>query len=283
MGEFDGLRHLVITGVFSFDIIVFMKIGLFDSGLGGLTILKAVAKMLPDYDYEFYGDTANLPYGNKTEEEIYELTKAGVKHLFERECSLIIIACNTASAETLRRIQDGYLKDSYPDRRILGVIIPTVEEVHAAALKRVLLIGTKRTIESGKYDKELSKVDSATELISLATPELVPLIEMGLIDDAFNQVLSLVVKVGEVNGLILGCTHYSLLGQKLSEHYADKKIKIFSQDIVIPEKLKTYLSHHPEIETKLTRGSTRSIFLTDNSSRYDGVIRELLGGVFIEE
>ena len=106
-----------------------MKIGFFDSGLGGLTILKAVTQALPSYDYEYFGDTAHVPYGNKSEEEIYELTKAGVEHLFEQECALVIIACNTASAETLRKLQDTFLKEEYPDRNILGVIIPMVEEV----------------------------------------------------------------------------------------------------------------------------------------------------------
>ena len=133
-----------------------MKIGLFDSGLGGLTILKAVARALPAYDYEFYGDTANLPYGDKSEDQIYELTKRGVEHLFSRDCALIIIACNTASAETLRRMQDEYLKEAYPDRRVLGVIIPTIEEVAEAGLTNVLLIGTRRTIESHKFEKEFA-------------------------------------------------------------------------------------------------------------------------------
>jgi glutamate racemase len=132
-----------------------MKIGFFDSGLGGLMILKAVAKALPEFDYEFYGDTANLPYGDKSEAAIYELTKQGVEHLFKRDCALVIVACNTASAETLRRLQDEYLPESYPDRRILGVIIPTVEEVMQEKYSNAILLATKRTVESKKYEKEL--------------------------------------------------------------------------------------------------------------------------------
>src|SRR3989338_6111066 len=136
-----------------------MKIGFFDSCLGGLITLKAVAKALPQYDYEFYGDTANLPYGGKSEEEIFELTKAGIMHLFKRDCLLVIVACNTASAETLRRLQDGFLKSEYPDHRVLGVIIPTVEELVSGDIKHALLVATKRTVDSGKYERELAKLD----------------------------------------------------------------------------------------------------------------------------
>lgn len=257
-----------------------MKIGLFDSGLGGLTILKAVARALPAYDYEFYGDTANLPYGDKSEDQIYELTKRGVEHLFSRDCALIIIACNTASAETLRRMQDEYLKDAYPDRRVLGVIIPTIEEVAEAGLTNVLLIGTRRTIESHKFEKEFAKVSGAPQVVAEATPALVPLIEMGDIEPALEETFRVVAGAGEVDGLILGCTHYCVLKDELAAKFPD--VKIFSQDTIIPKKLELYLTKHPEIESKLSREGTRNIFLTDASPRYDSVIRELLGGAFIE-
>jgi glutamate racemase len=257
-----------------------MKIGFFDSGLGGLLIMKAVAKALPDFDYEFYGDTANLPYGNKSEEEIYALTKAGVEYLFVKDCALVIIACNTSSSTTLRRLQDGFLLEEHPDRKILGVIIPTIEEVVKSQLSNVLLIGTKRTIESDKYKLELEKFKAGHILTSVATPELVPLIEMGLIDDAYNQVLATVARVGEVDGLILGCTHYSLLGKKLKDNFGGK-VTVFSQDEIIPSKLEKYLDAHVEIKSKLSNTGKRNIFLTDNSSRYDSFIQELLGGTFI--
>lgn len=259
-----------------------MKIGFFDSGLGGLTILKAVAKELPDYDYEFYGDTANLPYGNKSEEEIFELTKRGIEHLFIKGCILVIIACNTASAETLRKLQDGFLVEEHPDKKILGVIIPTVEEVAESKLKKVLMIATKRTVDSGKYGTELAKLAGDTELVSVATPILVPLIELGNIDDALNEVLAVLKRDGEdVEGLILGCTHYTVLKEKIAKSELGRKISIFSQDEIIPKKLRDYLDRHLEIQTQLTRGGERNIFLTNNDSRYDAAIQELLGGAFI--
>jgi len=257
-----------------------MKIGFFDSGLGGLIALKAVAKALPQYDYEFYGDTANLPYGDKSEEEIFALTKAGIKHLFSRDCLLVIVACNTASAETLRRLQDGFLKTEYPDHRVLGVIIPTVEELVNGDIKHALLVGTKRTVASGKYERELAKLTSAPLITSRATPELVPLIELGEAEAALGSLVATVRGVGEVDAVILGCTHYSLLKDGLRA--ALPELKIISQDEIIPTKLADYLERHEEIKSKLTVGSTRNVYLTDNSPRYDHVIRELLGGAFIE-
>ena len=136
-----------------------MKIGFFDSGLGGLTIMSAVIKKLPQYDYEFYGDTANLPYGDKSEEEIFNLTKRGIDNLFKKNCLLIIVACNTASAETLRELQNNYLIKNYPERKILGVIIPTIETLKEEEIQHAILIGTNRTINSKKYDLELIKYD----------------------------------------------------------------------------------------------------------------------------
>ncbi len=260
-----------------------MKIGFFDSGLGGLMILKSVSDQLPQYDYEYYGDTANVPYGDKSEEEIYELTKAGVGELFERNCALVIIACNTASAETLRRLQDTFLVEKYPDRRILGVIIPTVEEVAASGLSRILLIGTRRTVNSGKYERELSKFEHSPTLEAIATPGLVPLIEAGKKDEAFAEVLPVIENFvqGRGDGLILGCTHYTTMREKIQERFPE--LKIFSQDTIIPTKLASYLEVHPEIESRLTQGGTRNIFLTAHTAQYDDVIKMFLGGVFMSQ
>ncbi len=257
-----------------------MKIGFFDSGLGGLTILKAVAAALPDYDYEFYGDTANLPYGDKSEAEIFALTKAGVLHLLQRDCALIIIACNTASAETLRQLQDTILTDEYESRRLLGVIIPTIEEVLASDLSSVALIGTKRTIDSGKYDLEFAKADSQVQLITMATPELVPLIEVGNLEAANVSVHISVeqFRAAGAEGLILGCTHYTLLKENLRKAF-DSEFRIFSQDEIIPAKLMDYLARHGEMETTLTRGGKRTIYLTNTDACYDRAIASLLGGI----
>jgi len=264
-----------------------MKIGLFDSGLGGLVVLKAVVKQLPDYDYEYYGDTKHVPYGGRAEEEIYELTKAGVIHLFERDCALVIIACNTASAETLRRLQDEFLPEEYPTRKILGVIIPVIEEVVNSECKRVLMFATQRTVSSGKYHLELGKRNEIdTKIEAVATPELVPLLEVGNIAGASAIAQALIderlLDGGEVEGLILGCTHYTLLTDKLREAYGDR-IKIFSQAEIIPERIDDYLMRHMEIETTLNRGGGRNVFLTEHRKDYDEHISMLLEGQFLAE
>ena len=259
-----------------------MKIGFFDSGLGGLVVLKAVAKILPDYDYEFYGDTANLPYGDKTEAEIYELTKAGVLHLFKRDCVLVILACNTASAETLRRLQDEWLHTVYPKRRILGVIIPMIEAVVESKALAVLLIATKRTIDSQKYNRELAKFTHTLSLDTKATPELVPLIEAGNLAGAI-EILRPIIESFLVSGgfaVILGCTHYALLKPALLEIFGEQ-LTIFSPTEIIPEKLAQYLERHTELTEQLSRGSTRSIFVTEPSLHYDSIIGDLLGGHFM--
>ena len=252
-----------------------MKIGFFDSGLGGLTILKAVIADLPNYDYEFYGDTANLPYGDKTEGEIYELTKKGMEYLFNKDCSLIIVACNTASAETLRKLQTTFLTKNYPDKKILGVIIPTIEAVLESKTELISIIGTNRTIASKKYELEFSKLKNNLSITSIATPELVPLIEDNRISTALKTATkALKTETGD-RVVVLGCTHYTILKDKLRAQYKNEKMIFLSQDEIIPAKLKSYLDNHPEIESKLTKSKSRNIYLTKHNRHYDKFIKAL--------
>lgn len=260
-----------------------MKIGLFDSGLGGLTILKAVVERLPQYDYLFYGDTAHLPYGDKTEAEIYALTKVGVKYLFERGAVLVIVACNTASAETVRKLQNEFLPNEYPDRKILGIIVPTIEELSYIQPTRVVLIATKRTVESRKYELELAhKGTGKVELISVATPELVPLIELGELETAAAAAIEKIEAAGDSAVAVLGCTHYTQIKDRLRSHFKGRRL-VISQDEVIPAKLQSYLTAHPEIATKLTHNGERSIHLTQHRPDYDMLMGQFLGGAYIGE
>jgi len=261
-----------------------MNIGFFDSGLGGLTILKAVAKRLPQYSYEYFGDTKNLPYGDKSEEEIYALTKAGVESLFNRDCALVIIACNTASAETLRKLQDEWLPEAFPERKILGVIVPTVEEVIESRCGKVSLIATKRTIDSDKYAVEFkNRAQSPVELTQVATPELVPFIELNELELATTAAIKRIeTAVGEGDGVILGCTHYTQIKDQLRSHFGNS-LQVFSQDEIIPEKLFLYLQNHPEIETQLSQAGARNIHLTQHRPDYDLLIGQFLGGAFLSE
>lgn len=245
-----------------------MKIGFFDSGLGGLTIMRAVREVLPQYDYLFYGDTLHVPFGDRNEEEIYELTKAAMRWLFLNDTKLAVIACNTASAETLRRLQDTFLLEEYPERRILGVIIPTIEEIIESGSKEALLIGTQRTIDSHKYAIELQKRNiTDVHLRTLALPDLVPLIEAGKFKHAFELFLEQAEReMGEVDTLILGCTHYTTLKTLMRKRYGDA-LRVISQDELIPRKIVDYLLRHPEIETALTREGSEMIFLTKPEMR----------------
>lgn len=261
-----------------------MKIGFFDSGLGGLTIMKAVALQLPQYDYVYYGDTKNLPYGDKTEAEIYRLTQIGVEYLFKADCTLVIIACNTASAETARKIQDEFLPKNYPDRKILGIIVPTIEMLNFATNTNVVLIGTKRTIESNKYLNELNHTgNDKVELKQISTPELVPLIELGEIEVAAAEAIKRIeTEAGNSEVVVLGCSHYTQIKTNLRNYFGDSK-KVLSQDEFIPDKLKNYLERHPEIETRLTSEGTRNIHLTEHRPDYDHVMGQFLGGVFLAD
>ena len=245
--------------------------------------MRSVVHELPQYDYCFFGDTRNLPYGDKTEAEIFELTKTGVEELFNRDCVLVIIACNTASAQTLRKLQDTWMPETYPDRRILGVIVPTVEEIIDSGKSSATLIATKRTVDSKKYEVELNnRSDHPIELNALATPELVPFIELNEIDVAAEAAISrLDNEGGEEEVIVLGCTHYTELKEKLRKRYPEKLI--LSQDEIIPTKLKLYLDNHPEIVERLTSEGVRDIHLTEHRADYDRIMGQFLGGVYVEE
>lgn len=256
-----------------------MKIGVFDSGLGGLLVLRKVTKVLPQYDYYYYGDTAKLPYGDKSEEEIYELTKDALRHMLEADCMLIVIACNTASVETLPRIQSEFLPAEYPDRTVLGVVVPTVEALTSSDSRSALLLGTERTIDSGKYERVLRKQQSTIELLSKATPELVPLLESARGSEALEQIVSTIdaARTPELDTVILGCTHYALLTSKLRGHYGGG-LEFLSQDEVIPLKLQKYLQKHPELEEKLSQGRDRKVHLTEHRDDYDRFLVSVLQG-----
>ncbi len=232
-------------------------------------MLDAVRELLPQYDYAYYGDTAHLPYGEKDEEEIYRLTKIGVEHLFTNEdCVLVMLACNTASAETLRRLQDQYLPTAFPERRILGVIIPTVEAVLESKSTNVLLLATSRTVSSGKYHVELGKRnDNNLTIQAVAMSKLVPLIESGDVEAALDEVRSLLkshaAQSKQYDGIILGCTHYSLLAAGLRE-VVGGGVTFFAQTEIIPEKIKLYLTDHPELLGKLSEGNSVTELLTGN-------------------
>ncbi len=240
-----------------------MKIGVFDSGVGGLIILRAIRKRLSAYDYLYIGDTARVPYGNQTQAEIYQFTKRGVNYLFEHDCALIIIACNSASSRALRRLQREWLPKHYPNRKILGVIIPTVEiAAKQTNIKRIGILATKATTSSKSFAKEIKKLSKRIAVIHQSAPLLVPLIEAGKIKES-KIVLEKYLKPlleKQVQTIILGCTHYPFI-----KKFLPKNITIISQDEVIPGKLALYLKKHKEIEKRLTKKKSCIISVTQTT------------------
>ena len=246
-----------------------MKIGVFDSGLGGLIILKEIIKELPQFDYIYLGDNARTPYGNRSQEVIYQFTEQAVDFLFKQDCLLVIIACNTASAEALRKIQQEWLPKNYPDRRVLGVIRPVVEKVATVAQKKVGVIGTKGTIASQAYIKEIKKIKPRLEVLQQACPLLVPLVEEGWQKtDLAKKVLRTYLrplKLAKVDTLILGCTHYPILLKEI-KGIMGRRTKVLNSGEIVAKSLADYLVRHPEIETKLDKNSNVMVRLSNHDS-----------------
>ena len=242
-------------------------IGIFDSGIGGLTVVKEVLKQLPEYQLLYLGDTARTPYGNRSQELIYKFTKQAVDYLFKQGCQLIIIACNTASAEALRKIQQEWLPSHYPDRKVLGVIRPVVEEAaEVSRFGRIGVIGTRGTIGSGAYKRELKTLKPKVKVFPQACPLLVPLVEEGWLKrPETNKIIRgylRSLKNSKIDTLILGCTHYPILYKQI-QGIAGKSIKVLDSAKIVAEKLKDYLTRHPEIESKLTKGKDHRFLVTD--------------------
>jgi glutamate racemase len=242
-----------------------MKIGVFDSGLGGLLIAHSLIQALPEYDYLYLGDTARVPYGNRSQEAIYEFTRQAVDYLFHHGCGLIIVACNTASAEALRRIQQEYLPKQYPDRKVLGVLVPAVEAaIEATKNYRVGVLATRSTIESKSFNREITKRAPEVSVMTAAAPLLVPLVEnsgtqwAGPILEAYLAPL----QEKNIDTLILGCTHYPYLKKQI-QAIVGPKVHLVSQDEVVPSKLAVYLHRHPEVSRKLSRDGRYEFHVTD--------------------
>jgi len=256
-----------------------MKIGLFDSGIGGLTVFNEIVKLLPQYDYRYFGDNARAPYGNRTQEEIYEFTRQGVAWLFKEGALIVILACNTASSQALRKLQQEWLPIEFPERKILGVIIPIVEEAAHSSKGSIGIIGTRATVASRAYIRELRKVRHDLQIIQVAIPEVVPLIERAASQDELKRVLEiplLPLKDAHIDTLILGCTHYSLLYPLFKKMMGDE-VSIPNINEIIAQKLASYLQKHPEIEKQLTKNGTQQFFTTGNPKQFSTLSKRFFG------
>ncbi len=250
-------------------------IGVFDSGYGGLTVLKEIVKQLPDYDYLYLGDNARAPYGTRSFETVYEYTLECVKQLFAMDCELVILACNTASAKALRNIQQIDLPTIAPHKRVLGVIRPTTEVVGKySKTGHVGVLGTTGTITSNSYPIEIEKLYPHLKVHQQACPMWVPLVENNEIEtegaDYFIQknLNSLLSKDKNIDTIILGCTHYPLLINKIKK-YLPAGITLLSQGEIVAKSLVDYLKRHPEMEQKCSRGANIKFLTTDSTENFD--------------
>jgi len=263
-------------------------IGVFDSGFGGLTALKEFLRVLPDYDYIYLGDNARAPYGNKSDEVIYNYTGQALDFLFNKGCDLVIIACHTASAKALKKIQQEYLPARYPDKRVLGMVAPMAEEaVKLSRYHKLGVIGTTATISSGVYKKELEKLRNDLEIYQEACPLLVPLVEEGWTGKPEARMILKKylrpLKIKQIDTLILGCTHYPLMIKDISR-IMGKNVKIINPAVVAAEKLADYLKRHGEIENKLSKNNLSAgeagklvFYTTDDVNKFKNFGQKFLG------
>jgi glutamate racemase len=249
-------------------------IGVFDSGYGGLTILDQIKQTMPEYDYIYLGDNARTPYGTRSFEIVYEFTLQAVNKLFEMGCQLVILACNTASAKALRSIQINDLPGIDPNRRVLGVIRPTVECIGDITQSRhVGVLATSGTIKSESYPLEIHKLYPDIVVSGEACPMWVPLVENQEYDspgaDYFvkKHIDSLLTKDLEIDTIILGCTHYPLLLSKINK-YLPEGIKVISQGEYVATSLKSYLKRHPEMDELCTKNSSCKFLTTESEIKF---------------
>ncbi len=260
-------------------------IGVFDSGYGGLTVLKELVVNLPDYDFIYLGDNARNPYGTRSFDVVYEYTLQAVRYLFEQNCPLVIIACNTASAKALRNIQQLDLPGLAPDNRVLGVIRPSVEKVAEITKNgHVGVLATIGTVVSESYPIELEKWSDGKvkTTVQEACPMWVPIVENNEIESEgaayFIQknIRNILVKDSDLDTLVLGCTHYPLLKAMIRKYIPDH-IQILEQGKIVAEKLVDYLDRHPEMDRRLTKTRTIEFQTTESAETFESKASLFMG------
>lgn len=259
-------------------------IGVFDSGYGGLTILKEIRHLMPQYSYLYLGDNARAPYGTRSFDVVYRFTLEAVTALFGMGCPLVILACNTASAKALRNIQQHDLPGMEPGLRVLGVIRPTAEKIQSLSQNgHIGILGTEGTVSSGSYDMEVAKIAPDFKVSSKACPMWVPLVEnneaTGAGADYFvkKYVDELLAKDSDIDTIVLACTHYPILYPKIRKA-VPQNIKVVKQGEIVAESLKDYLKRHPEMDERIERGGECRYLTTENPEKFTG-----LASIFLDE
>ena len=258
-------------------------IGVFDSGYGGLTVLRQIQQQMPEYDYLYLGDNARAPYGTRSFEVVYEFTLQAVQRLFSMGCHLVILACNTASAKALRTIQQHDLPQIDPTRRVLGVIRPTAESIgQITRTRHIGIMATPGTIRSHTYELEIAKLHPDIKVTGQACPMWVPIIENMefqsegadyFVQKYINQLLE---NDPDIDAIILGCTHYPLLYDKI-RHYTPDHIQLMSQGEYVATSLRNYLERHPDIDHCTTRGGVTRFYTTEHPASFEENAAVFLG------
>ena len=265
------------------------SIGVFDSGYGGLTVLKELVKKMPQYDYLYLGDNARAPYGTRSFDTVYQYTLECVKRLFLMNCNLVVLACNTASAKALRTIQQKDLPAIDSMRRVLGVIRPTSEVVgNYTKTNHIGILGTNGTINSESYKIEIENFFPQVKVHQEACPIWVPLVENGEYDslgaDYFIQkhINNLLTQSSEIDVIILACTHYPLLIAKIKQ-FLPAHITILSQGEIVASSLENYMLRHPEMDSVCSKNASRLFFTTDTSETFDHQAKVFFGDTIKSE
>lgn len=256
-------------------------IGVFDSGVGGLTVLGGFLKYLPAYSYIYLGDNANVPYGGKSPDIIYAYTIKAIDFFYKNGCKLVIIACNSASAQALKRVQQEYLPNKYPDMKVLGVVRPIAEKlIGLKNIKSIGVIGTRATISSDVYKKEISKIRPDLNIIQKATPLLVPLIEEAWIKRPETKMILKkylrIFKIKKVQVLVLACTHYPFLLKDIKK-IMGKRCSVLNIEKVISDSLILYLNCHPELGILKKENPSCIYYTTDEIDRFKSLGELFLG------
>jgi glutamate racemase len=260
-------------------------IGVFDSGYGGLTVLKEIIQQLPQYDYIYLGDNARSPYGTRSFETVYSYTLQCVEWFFKQGCSLVILACNTASAKALRTIQQIDLPRLGLHKRVLGVIRPTTEMVGRISFTNCVgILGTVGTVASLSYPLEIAKFFPSIKVYQEACPLWVPLIENNehnnpgadyFVQQHINAIFS---ACSDIDVLVLACTHYPLLESKIKKHLP-KNVSLLCQGAVVAKQLANYLHRHPSIEKKCSKEGKRLFYTTDSATQFSNMATLFLQSV----
>lgn len=264
------------------------KIGIFDSGLGGLTILKEVIVRLPEREYLYLGDNLRAPYGDRTQKKIFEYTLAGVEWLFSNGAEIVILACNTASANALRKIQQSVLPFKYADKKVLGIIIPTAEELGKFSLsKHIGVLATVATVASGSFEREVRKYNPEIKLSVQSGGKLAELIEQNKDKKKLETEIKMVIghlmaKDELIDTIVLGCTHYALIERQIKKTLP-KDISVISQGRIVATKLADYLDRHPKIAQKLSQRSSVCFSTTASEQATKEKMAQFFGkAIFVE-